>query len=101
MKIQSASNMPVLSGAMASYAPRAKAAARNNSASNRFDSITISGEAAYNSFEMEMKSRIAQDVRANATPGRLSALQEQVQNDTYQPDPMSIARRMLLLVGDD
>lgn len=63
-------------------------------ASARFDSITLSGTT---SFASSLIGRISQEVRASVTPGRLSALSEQIASGEYKPDAMSIARRMLLL----
>ncbi len=62
--------------------------------SRRFDSVTI---AASSSRLMELRGKIAQEVRTATSSGQVSALREQVQNGTYQPDAMEIARRMLLI----
>lgn len=67
-------------------------------ASRRFDSITLSGgDSARGSFEMELRSRISQEVRTATSSGQIAALREQVQNGTYQVNPREIAQKMLLV----
>ncbi len=67
-------------------------------ASRRFDKVTISGaDTGHSSFAMQLTGRIAQDVRAATTTGTISALQQQIKDGEYQPDPASIARKMLFL----
>jgi len=101
MKIQGSNNLSAVSGTMQTHPLRGtrSAAGRMNRVMNRFDTVSI-GTAGRSSFEMELKSKITQEVRAAATPGRLSALSQQIQDGTYEPDAMSIARRMLLLTED-
>ena len=67
-------------------------------ASRRFDSITLSGgDGTRGSFEMELRSRISQEVRTATSSGQIAALREQVQNGTYQVDARAIAQKMLLV----
>ena len=74
------------------------AKSRKSGASRRFDSITLSGgEGARGSFEMELRSRISQEVRTATSSGQIAALREQVQNGTYQVDVREIAKKMLLV----
>jgi len=77
------------------------ASGRQENAVRRFDSVTIGGARSGNStFAMALKSRLTQEVRSGTTPGRLSALRQQVQDGTYQPNPTAIARRMLLMAEE-
>ena len=66
--------------------------------SRRFDSITLSGDGVKSvSSEMEAKNRISQEVRLTTPAAVIASLREQVQNGSYEPDPASIARKILLL----
>lgn len=101
MKIQGSNQFSAIAGTTRAHSPRKtySAAGRTNRVMNRFDTVSI-GSTGRSSFEMELKSKITQEVRAAATPGRLSALSRQIQDGTYEPDAMSIARRMLLLTEE-
>lgn len=94
--------IPAVSGAVQPRSSRGtSASARQENAVRRFDSVTIGGIRPGNStFAMALKSRLTQEVRSGTTPGRLSALRQQVQDGTYQPDPAAIARRMLLIAEE-
>lgn len=100
MKIQGSNNLSAVSGTLQAYPLRGtrSAAGKFDRMTSRFDTVSIGSTGS--SFEMELKSKITQEVRAAATPGRLSALSQQIQDGTYEPDAMSIARRMLLLSED-
>ncbi len=102
MKIQGTNNLSAVSGTMQTHPLRGTrpAASRFDRMMSRFDTVSIGSAAGRSSFEMELKSKITQEVRAAATPGRLSALSRQIQDGTYEPDAMTIARRMLLLAED-
>ena len=66
-----------------------------------YDSSSFSAAAASSSrFQMDMVSRISQDVRTATTTGRVQELRQAVSSHTYQPDPAEIARRLLLLTED-
>ena len=68
--------------------------------SRRFDSVTISGageNAALEGIAAELKSELAQEIRAAASPENIAALKELVQRGEYRPDAGEIAKRMLLL----
>jgi len=72
---------------------------RKSAAVRRFDSITISQGGV--SFEKELRSRLTREVRtASASSETVGELRRQVQEGTYHPDPMAIARKMVLL-GED
>jgi len=90
-----------VSGPVQLYTPRAKGnkSVRAQGSSGRFDSVTLSEESR-GSFAAQLTGRLSQEVRARTTPGRLNSLKEQVEAGEYQPDPLSIARRMLLLPED-
>lgn len=71
---------------------------QKSGANRRFDSITLSGgDGTHSSFEMELRSRISQEVRTATSSGQVAALREQVQSGTYQVDPREIAKKMLLV----
>lgn len=101
--ITGGSKITGLTGAAPIYSARTSASkterTRGASAAARFDSITLSGER-QGSFAMQLTGELTQEVRASVTPGRLSSLSQQIASGEYQPDPMSIARRMLLLPED-
>ena len=66
-----------------------------------YDSSSFSAAPASSSrFQMDMVSRISQDVRTATTTGRVQELRQAVSSHTYQPDPAEIARRLLLLTED-
>lgn len=46
---------------------------------------------------MALVGRLTQEIRAVNTTGDIAALRAQVANGSYTPDPVAIARRMLLL----
>ncbi len=64
--------------------------------SGKYDQVTISAHED-DPFMMEMKSRIAQDVRTATTTGEIRTLHDQVQAGEYKIDAGNIARKMLLL----
>ncbi len=69
---------------------------QSGNASHRFDKVTISGaETGHDSFEMQLTSRISQDVRAATTTGSLSSLRQEIEAGAYQLDPSVIARKIL------
>lgn len=66
--------------------------------SNKYDSVSFSAPASgEDKFRMALVGRLTQEVRAVNTTGDIAALRAQVASGTYTPDPMAIARRMLLL----
>ncbi len=91
-----------VSGAVPVYTPRHAAtvneAAKERGAVSRFDSIMLSER--QGNYAMQLTGKLTQEVRSSVTPGKLSSLREQIASGQYQPDPMSIARRMLLLPED-
>ncbi len=70
--------------------------ARASAPGGKYDQVTISAHE-NDPFMMEIKSRIAQDVRTATTTGEISMLHDQVQAGQYQIDAGNIARKMLLL----
>lgn len=74
----------------------AKKAKEAAPAGGKYDQVTISAHE-NDPFMMEMKSRIAQDVRTATTTGEISTLHDQVQAGEYKIDAGNIARKMLLL----
>jgi len=89
--------IPALTGAAQARPVRpAATAGRSAKTERRFDSVRISGSA-QNAFEMRLRSKVTQEVRATGTMGNLSALRSQVQGGTYQTDALDLARNMLHL----
>lgn len=67
---------------------------------NNYDSITISAAPTGESrFQMELVSKISNEIRTNTTTGDIQSLRAQVANGTYQVDASAIAARMLHLAG--
>lgn len=62
----------------------------------RFDSVMIS-EAGGEKVALDLKSRLSREVRTATSTDMVSSLREQIRNGTYRPDPMEIARKMLLM----
>lgn len=77
-----------------SYGGRAK----TEKTTNKYDSLTVSGLPDKESrFRMELVGRMTQEVRAATTTGDIASLRQQVSAGQYQPDPMSMAARILFL----
>ncbi len=102
MKIQGSNSISSIAGSIQVHRPRLSSAAagQRDRVTQRFDSVSIGEAAGRNSFQMALQSRLTQEVRASVTPGRLSALSQEIENGTYEPDAMSIARRMMLLTEE-
>ena len=86
-------------GLTRAYAPRKSAVAKapRGESARRFDSVSISENSAANTFALELKSKLTQEVRTATSSEQIAAIREQVQNGTYQPDAREIARSMLLM----
>ncbi|MBQ9348444.1 MAG: flagellar biosynthesis anti-sigma factor FlgM [Oscillibacter sp.] len=68
------------------------------STARRFDSVTIyAGEGRQSAYELELRSKISQEVRTATSSGMISELRQQIQGGTYRVDPSAIAQKMLLL----
>lgn len=65
-------------------------------AGSNYDSFTRSASSQDSRF-LSMVSRLSQEVRTATTTGDIAALRQQVADQQYTPDPMSIAARMLFL----
>jgi len=99
MKISGASSISAAEQARM-YQPLSGGAApaQKSGEERRFDRVTLSGgDGARSSFEMEMRSRLSQEVRTATSSGQIAKLREQVRSGSYHIDPMGIARGMLLL----
>ena len=100
MMIPGGANVSPAAGAARKY-PQGQSwysfpAQKEETPTRRFDSVMISeigGEKA----ALDLKSRLSQEVRTATSTDMVSALREQIQNGTYQPDPREIARKMLLM----
>ena len=104
MIIQGGANVstPGAGGVKRAYAAAAagKAKAEKSEFARRFDSVTISGageNAALEGIGAALKSELAQEIRAAASPENIAELKELVQRGEYRPDAGEIAKRMLLL----
>lgn len=70
-------------------------------AQNKFDSVSFSAPVSgQDKFRMALVGRLTQEVRATTTTGDIQNLRSQVAAGEYRPDPVAIARRMMLL-GED
>lgn len=102
MKIYGA-NLSGMSEAARVYQSQAGGAAKvkRDGAPSRFDSVMLSArsESAPSVYEMELRSRLSQEVRTATSVGQVAQLREQVQSGTYEVDAREIARKMLLLGG--
>lgn len=68
---------------------------------NKFDSVSFSAPiSGQDKFRMALVGRLAQEVRTTTTTGDIQNLRSQVAAGEYKPDPVAIARRMMLL-GED
>ena len=65
-----------------------------------YDSITISAApTGEDRFQMDLVSKISNEIRTSTTTGDIQALRAQVAAGTYQVDASAIAARMLHLAG--
>ncbi|MBE7005196.1 MAG: flagellar biosynthesis anti-sigma factor FlgM [Ruminococcaceae bacterium] len=97
MKISGANVSAAETAARAYQAQSGAAKLQRNESNRRFDSVTLSEDGVRGSFEMELRSKLSQEVRTATSSGQVAALREQVRNGTYQVDAREIARKMLLL----
>ncbi len=66
-------------------------------AGRRFDQVSITprkGDAA--SFQTELNTKLSQEIQAATSTQTISELRRQVQTGEYKPDPVAIARRILM-----
>lgn len=98
MKIQSGNNLAAYVSTVGHPARTPSVSARPaDRAGRRFDQVSLTAkDSGQSAFQMELTGRISQEVRSATTTGALAELREQVQSGTYQPDPVEIARRILL-----
>ena len=64
--------------------------------SSKYDSVTLSTPSQDSRF-LDLVSQLSREVRTATTTGDIAALRQQVADQQYTPDPMSIAARMLFL----
>ena len=100
MMLTSAGSGPISSvGRTKTYYPAQKRGTPSQPLSgHNYDSGAFSAPAGRKSFQMEMVSRLSQEVRTANTTGDIQELRREVSAGEYHPDPMAIAGRMLLLV---
>lgn len=99
IKLSGSGGIPTLTESGRAYAGQnsAPVQTRRNQTVQHFDCFTSSGQVNRNSFEMELRGKITQDVRTATSSGMIAAVREEIQSGTYQPDPVAIARKMLLI----
>lgn len=87
-----------MAASKAYYSPLRRGASAQSAVEHKYDSATFSplpeGKSA---FQMQLVSRLSQEVRTATTTGDIQALRQQVSSGEYTPDPMAIAGRMLFL----
>ncbi len=80
------------------YSTPRRSVSAQSAVERKYDSATFSplpeGKSA---FQMQLVSRLSQEVRTATTTGDIQALRQEVSSGTYTPDPMAIAGRMLFL----
>lgn len=63
----------------------------------RFDQVTITAKKTDTaSFRTALETKLSQEAQAATSGNTLSELHRQVQTGEYKPDPVAIARRMLM-----
>ena len=62
----------------------------------RFDSVSIEN-GRHASFELELRGRLKQEIRAATSSGQVAALSDEIRSGDYSPDPAAIARKLLLM----
>ena len=88
-------------GRVKTYFPAQRRGTLSQPASGRkYDSVDFSAPAGRRSFQMEMVSRLSQEVRTANTTGDIQELRQKVAAGEYHPDPMAIAGRMLFMVEE-
>lgn len=71
----------------------------NTSVTPSYDSSSFSALAdSASRLQLETVSRISNEVRTSTTTGRIQELRQAVSSGEYRPDPVEIAKRMMLLV---
>ncbi|MCI9332496.1 MAG: hypothetical protein HFG05_10040 [Oscillibacter sp.] len=102
MMLTSAGSGPISSiGRTKTYYPAQKrGGAAQAVPGHNYDSADFSAPAGRRSFQMEMVSRLSQEVRTATTTGDIQELRQEVSAGEYRPDPMAIAGRMLLMVEE-
>ncbi|MCI8738772.1 MAG: flagellar biosynthesis anti-sigma factor FlgM [Oscillibacter sp.] len=87
-----------VSRSKAYYPVHRRGASAQSAVEHKYDSASFSplpeGKSA---FQMQMVSRLSQEVRTATTTGDIQALRQAVSSGEYTPDPMAIAGRMLFL----
>lgn len=64
--------------------------------SSSFSSVIDSN----NRFQVDLVSRLSQEVRTATTTGRIQELRQAVQSGAYHPDATEIAKRLLFSLED-
>lgn len=92
------SSVSSVAASKAYYTTSRRGASVRSAVEHNYDSATFSplpeGRSA---FQMQLVSRLSQEVRTATTTGDIQALRQQVSSGEYTPDPMAIAGRMLFL----
>ena len=101
MKISAAGQLAAAEAARSAYQPPALSgtaaqAAQKSDYLRRFDSVTLTNSGAHTNFELELRSKLSQEVRTATSSGAVSKLRDEVRSGAYRPDTMMTARKMLL-----
>ena len=87
-------------GVNKTYMPNPKHNQVKASAPRKYDSATFSAlPEGKSSFQMDLVSRLSQEVRTVHTTGDIQELRHAVSTGEYTPDPMAIAAKMLFVEG--
>lgn len=63
----------------------------------RFDSFSISENSTADTYALDLKSKLTQEVRTATSSEQIAAIREQIQSGSYQVDAREIAKKMLLM----
>ena len=98
--LNSPGGIPPIGPAKGYYPAMRHSAAAKPSAGHNYDSVSFSSaQAGEDAFQMNLISRISQEVRTATTTGDIQALKQAVASGEYTPNPMAIAGKILFLVG--
>lgn len=83
------------------YSNKKHGAAAQAATNHNYDSATFSSlPEGQGRFQMDLVSRLSQEVRTINTTGDIQALRSEVASGEYTPDPMAIAGRILFLTEE-
>ncbi|MDY4784484.1 MAG: flagellar biosynthesis anti-sigma factor FlgM [Pygmaiobacter massiliensis] len=72
-----------------------------SAAQSSYDHLELSPEpSGEQRFQLDLNSRLSQEVRSATTTGEIRALTQQIASGEYRPNAMETAAKMLLMKGD-